>query len=146
MTDDAHRAGRVESLFGPGLAGGCGAWGERAAAEFLRTQRGFRLVVRNWRNPRDRREELDLVVADGETLVFVEVKTRASGALVPGFYAVDARKRQVLRRAVRSYLRLLRIKPRTFRFDVVEVECGEAGPPVVRHFANVPLFSKYFRP
>ena len=146
MTEDAHRPGRVESLFGPGPAGGCGARGERAAADFLRAWRGFRLVARNWRNPRDRREELDLVAADGETLVFVEVKTRAPGALVPGFYAVDARKRQVLRRAVRSYLRLLRIKPRTFRFDVVEVECGEAGPPVVRHFANVPLFSKYFRP
>ena len=123
-----------------------GRGGERAAAEFLRTKRGFRLVVRNWRNPRDRREELDLVAADGETLVFVEIKTRAPGARVPGYYAVDARKRQALRRAVRSYLRMLRIKPRTFRFDVVEVESGQAGPPEVRHFANVPLFSKYFRP
>jgi putative endonuclease len=146
MTDDAHRAGRVQSLFGPVLSGLRGAWGERAAAEFLRTKRGFRLVVRNWRNPRDRREELDLVAADGETLVFVEIKTRAPGARVPGYYAVDARKRQALRRAVRSYLRMLRIKPRTFRFDVVEVESGQAGPPEVRHFANVPLFSKYFRP
>jgi putative endonuclease len=123
-----------------------GAAGELAAAKFLRA-RGLAVVTRNWRNPRDEREELDLVCRDGEALVFVEVKARAASALVPGYYAVDRRKKKVLRRAVTAYLRALHPAPATFRFDVVEVATfANGGPPEVRHFENVPLFSKHFRP
>lgn len=101
------------------------------------------MVARNWRNPRDLREEIDLVCRDGDALVFVEVKTRAEDALVPGYFAVDWRKRRVLLRVFKSYMRLLRHKPRTFRFDVVEVELA-GGDPIIRHFENVVLFSKHF--
>jgi putative endonuclease len=82
-------------------------------------------------------------------LVFIEVKTRAAAALVPGYYAVDARKKRVLLRAARAYLGGLREKPRTIRCDVVEVELpakGAGGDPLVRHFENVDLFPKHFRP
>ncbi len=116
--------------------------GEVRAERFLRRERGFSIIARNWRSPGDRRHEIDLVCRDREVLVFVEVKTRSPRALVSGYHAVDWRKRRVLRRAIRSYLSLLRTKPHTFRFDVVEVETG--GP--VRHFENVELFSKYYRP
>src|SRR5262245_60335254 len=97
-----------------------GARGEEAAAEFLRSRHGFAIVARNWRSPRDRRDELDLVCRDGAVLVFVEVKARAAGALVSGFDAVDERKRRALRRAVHAYLGQLAPPPRTFRFDVAE--------------------------
>lgn len=124
-----------------------GQRGEQCAAAWLVRERCFVLVTRNWRNPRDRREEIDLVARDGAVLVFVEVKTRAPGALVPGYHAVDARKRQVLQRAIRAYLKQLREKPLTFRFDIVEVvlSVGAAGPAEILHFENVPLFPKYFR-
>jgi putative endonuclease len=124
-----------------------GARGERSAATWLVRERRFVIVTRNWRNPRDRREELDLVARDGTALVFVEVKTRAPGALVPGYYAVDVRKRRVLQRAIRAYLKQLREKPRTFRFDIVEVAlaAGAAEPAEILHFENVPLFPKHFR-
>jgi putative endonuclease len=134
-----------------GSAGGSrGAAGEQLAADFLRRERGFTVVVRNWRSPRDRRAELDLVCRDGEALVFVEVKTRAAGALVPGYYAVDRRKKRALLRACEAYLAQLAARPRTFRFDVVEVALPEvpgpaAAAPVVRHFENIPLFSKHDR-
>ena len=100
---------------------------------------------------RDRRDEIDLVCRDGEVLVFVEVKARAAGALVSGFHAVDRRKKRVLRRVIAAYLAKLTEKPRTFRFDVVEISlAGGPGqpvpPPEIRHFENVPLFSKHFRP
>ena len=104
--------------------------------------------MRNWRNPADEREEIDLITRDGSILVFVEVKARAAGALVPGYYAVTARKKRVLRRACLAYLKRLRQRPHTFRFDVVEVELPRGGGdarPVVRHFANVPLFGAHFR-
>jgi putative endonuclease len=136
---------------GPGRAGddvdaaATGASGESQAAEFLQA-RGYAVIVRNWRNPRDRREELDLVCRDGETLVFVEVKARGAGALVPGYYAVDRRKKKVLLRACSAYLRSLRVRPACFRLDIVEVSTSAGSPPAMLHFENIPLFDKHWRP
>lgn len=144
-----------------------GARAERLAADWLRQNRRFVAVTQNWRNPRDRRQEIDLVCRDGDALVFVEVKARAAEALVRGFFAVDRRKKRVLLRAAKSYLARLPAKPRTFRFDVVEVVIPLLAPaqthaafpdtvakvqalppgqrPEVRHYENVPLFGKDFR-
>src|SRR6187549_3865371 len=94
--------------------------GERLAAEWLQRERGYAIVAQNWRSPRDRREEIDLVCRDRDVLVFIEVKARIATALVPGYHAVDERKKRVLKRAAETYLAQLRTKPRTFRFDVVE--------------------------
>jgi putative endonuclease len=126
-----------------------GAASERLAAEWLQREKGFAIVVRNWRSPRDRREEIDLVCRDREVLVFVEVKARAADALVPGYYAVDRRKKRVLNRAARTYLMQLREKPHTFRFDIVEIGLpppGSADPPKILHFENILLFGKHYRP
>ena len=91
-----------------------GARGERLAARWLKRRKNFRILARNWRSPRDRRDELDLVCLDGAVLVFVEVKTRAASALVQGYDAIDARKRRVLRRAADAYLAGLRPQHRPF--------------------------------
>jgi putative endonuclease len=134
---------------------------EQLAADWLRRRRGFTVLVQNWRNPRDRRDELDLVCRDHEVLVFVEVKARAAGAMVPGYYAVDQRKKRVLLRAAKAYLARLGTKPVAFRLDVVEISIPPGGlgarrneaanavapaEPQILHFENVPLFPKYFRP
>lgn len=129
-----------------------GARGERLAAEFLQRERGLTIVARNWRNPRDRRDELDLVAREGEVLVFVEVKARAAGAQVSGYHAVDERKKEVMRRTIKAYLAGLKSKPSTVRFDIVEVALSPAGAangndlPEVHHFAGVPLFPPRWRP
>jgi putative endonuclease len=144
----------LQRFLGVMPAGDAGRDGERLAADWLRRERGFAIVARNWRSPRDRRDEIDLVCRDGDTLVFVEVKARAADALVPGYYAVDARKKRVLQRAAEAYLARLREKPATFRLDVVEIALpvvapgargGESSAPQVLHFENVPLFGKHFR-
>jgi putative endonuclease len=119
-----------------------GALGEQTAADFLRTKHGYRIVTRNWRNPRDRRDEIDLVCQDGDVLVFVEVKARAAGAQVNGYQAVDERKKRVLRRTVQAYLGQLATPPRTFRLDIVEVTLSGRLPPQVMHYENAPLFPK----
>jgi putative endonuclease len=137
---------RAESDADSGSDSDAGADGERYAAEWLRRERGFGIVARNWRSPKDRRDEIDLVCDDRGVLVFVEVKARAADALVPGYYAIDLRKKRALRRAMGVYLRQLPLKPRTFRFDVVEVRLWPGGQRSILHFENVPLFSKHFRP
>jgi putative endonuclease len=139
---------RLKKLLGLTRHTQTGERGERIAADWLRRERNFTIVARNWRSPRDLRDEIDLVGRDGEALVFIEVKTRAVGALVPGYYAVDDRKKAVVRRTADAYLRGLREKPLTVRFDIVEIEWrapDAPGVPAVRHFENIPLFSKNFR-
>jgi putative endonuclease len=131
---------RVAPPAAPTAAAADGAKGERAAADYLQARHGFAVLTRNWRSPRDQRDEIDLVCRDGEVLVFVEVKARAEGALVRGFLAVDERKKRALRRAVHSYLAQLAAPPRTFRVDVAEVTLSGRLPPQVLHFENVPLF------
>lgn len=126
----------------PPPAGERRAEGERLAADFLHRRNGYEIVARNWRNPHDQREEIDLVCRDGGVLVFVEVKSRPDTALVRGFLAVDRRKKRVLRRAIHAYLTQLRVRPRTFRFDVAEVVTNPKTPTQVLHFENVPLFPK----
>ena len=119
-----------------------GARGEKTAADFLAHRHGFKILASNWRNPRDQRNEIDLVARDGDVLVFVEVKTRTERALVPGYHAIDDRKKRALRRAVHAYLTALPEPPLTFRFDVVEVQLSDRLPAQCLHFENIPLFPK----
>ena len=119
-----------------------GQEGERAAAEYLRREKKHRILARNWRSGRD---ELDLVSRDGSILVFVEVKARQADALVPGYYTVDTRKKKALKRACYAYLKQLRKKPKTFRFDIVEIGVQPGEKPIIYHFENIPLFSKGYQ-
>lgn len=117
-----------------------GSKGEAWAEEFLLREKRFRILARNWRWEQD---EIDLVCWDREVLVFVEVKTRAAGALVSGYYSIDRRKKKALRRVFGQYLKQLRRRPpSTFRFDVVEVSVAAGGKPDILHFENIPLFPK----
>lgn len=91
--------------------------GERAAEEFLR-RRGYVIVDRNFRCPLG---EVDLIALDHGTVVFVEVKTRRSGAYGSPAESIGRHKRQRLRRAAEVYLGRKRLHDRAARFDVVEV-------------------------
>lgn len=111
-----------------------GTRGEEAVYFHLR-RLGYVMVARNWRSPR-RRSELDLVGWDGETLCFVEVKTRTSRDVMPAEAAVDEEKRGDLRRVAREYLRRVPGRP-SCRFDVASVYYGpDAGPPSITLFKN----------
>jgi len=75
--------------------------GERAAERFLHTL-GYRVLARNWRSPRDARDEADLIATspDGSEIVLVEVKRTATNWDPLG--RVDGRKRAVLWRILRD--------------------------------------------
>ncbi len=77
-----------------------GANTERSALEYLQAN-GCRLVARN---VRFRVGEIDLIVRDGDTLVFVEVRGRGYGSLETAEAALPPAKRRKLWRAIEVYL------------------------------------------
>jgi putative endonuclease len=94
-----------------------GRFGEEAAAAHLR-RHGYRVLVRNYKS---KWGEIDLVCRHRETLVFVEVKTRAEGAEVRPARAVDrSKQRRIIRTAI-AYVRELPEADMPLRFDIVEV-------------------------
>ncbi len=96
-----------------------GAQGEDRAHRFLR-KRKFTVVARNYR-PRGGPGEIDLIAWEGATLVFIEVKTRATDEFGDPDRAVDAEKRLHLGRAAREYARRAKVDWSRVRFDVVTV-------------------------
>jgi len=96
-----------------------GVRGETLAYWYLR-QAGYTVVARNWR-ARWGAGELDLVGWEGRTLAFVEVKSRTSEAAGAPEEAVSPVKQKRVIRAAQEYLRRLRRKPSSCRFDVVSV-------------------------
>lgn len=94
-----------------------GQRGEDGAARYL-ARHGYRIVQRNFRTARG---EIDLIALDRGTLVFVEVKARASSVMGAPAEAVDQRKQDKIRRAAEWYCARYRMNRRTVRFDVVAI-------------------------
>lgn len=111
-----------------------GDLGESLARKRLRTL-GLKPLHRNYRAPKG--GEVDLVCRDGETLVFVEIKTRRSLDFGRPVRAVDVAKQGLITRGALSWLRELDHPEVKFRFDVVEVILEEHQPPQVEHLRNV---------
>jgi putative endonuclease len=79
------------------------------------------------RNARSRLGEIDLVGVDGDTVIFVEVKTRSTAAVAPPQAAVDRRKRARLVRLAEAYVARHGLQDRRCRFDVVAVTFEAPG-------------------
>jgi putative endonuclease len=110
-----------------------GERGEDAAAKFLK-RHGYHVLARGLDS---RLGELDIVAVDGRTLVFVEVKTRRSGAAGHPAEAIDPRKEQRMTQAALGYLKANRLLEYAARFDVVAVTWPEtARRPTIEHFKN----------
>jgi putative endonuclease len=109
-----------------------GRWGETQARRFLQGK-GFTTIARNWRFGKG---ELDLVMADGRAIVFVEVKSRADESFTPATTAITARKKRVLLRTAKCFLKKYEISDRPLRFDVVTVILGRGGKPQIKHYRN----------
>ncbi|GAB4274338.1 MAG: YraN family protein [Coriobacteriia bacterium] len=108
-----------------------GARGEQAAAEYLERQ-GLTVVERNWRCALG---EIDLIAIEGKTLVFCEVKTRASTSAGTPLEAVDAAKTRKLLALVKAYLWRNRLEDLPCRVDVLGVTV-HGGKATVRHIRN----------
>ena len=103
-----------------------------AAAEVLLVGKGYGVVARNYRA---RGGEVDLICLDGDTVVFVEVKTRGPGSLARPDQAVTAVKRGRIVRAGAAFLSERNWWERSCRFDVVAVTVRD-GHHEARHLPD----------
>jgi putative endonuclease len=103
-----------------------GARGEKLASKFLRVH-GYKVLHRNFKDRRG--GEIDIVCRDGDTLVFVEVKTRGGEEFGRPLEAVGRQKQLRVSKGGLAWLRLLDNPDITLRFDVVEVVWPEEGQP-----------------
>ena len=101
-----------------------GADGEDLACAWLQA-RGLRLRERNYRS---RRGEIDLIMQDGDQLVFVEVRYRASSRYGSAAESVTAAKQTRLISAASQYLQG-QSGTRACRFDVLALS-GAKGERV----------------
>ncbi len=119
-----------------------GDQGEALAAEFL-VNEGYRIVVANFKVPVGRNSkgvsvtgEIDIIALDGETLVFIEVKTRRSDEFTPVITAVDRRKQRQITRTAKVYRKIFGIRDMAYRFDVVTVLMPKHVNPVIELTKN----------
>ena len=100
-----------------------GRWGEGVAATYLEAQ-GMQIVARNWRCARG---EIDLIVRDGEDLVFVEVKTRRGRDLGLPEQALTPAKARKLVMLGQTYVAEQDLVDLAWRVDLVAVELDSKG-------------------
>ena len=117
-----------------------GERGEKYAADFL-IRRGYQLVGANFKTTVGRNNrgvavsgEIDLVALDGDTLCFVEVKTRSSDTFAAPIAAVDLKKQRQITRAARIYRRVFNLKNVKYRYDVVSIVLNEKFAPKIEYF------------
>ena len=105
-----------------------GKWGEEMAAEYLLRQ-GYTIMERDWKSGH---RDLDIIALDGNTVVFVEVKTRRNRLFTEPEMAVDYQKIRNLQQAANHYIKYRHINQEV-RFDVITVVGSMNETPSVEH-------------
>ena len=113
-----------------------GAWGEELAAHYLQGK-GYTILERDWHSGH---RDIDIIALDGETVVFVEVKTRRNRLFTEPEDAIDYQKLRNLRAAMNHYVKFQRLQ-REIRLDVVTVVgTPDNGTPAITHIQDVPMY------
>ena len=107
-----------------------GKWGEQVAAEHL-VSRGCEIVGCNVRTPYG---EIDIVAKQGDTTLFVEVKTRTSNKMGLPEEAITAKKREHMVACAEHYAAEHEIDH--WQIDVISVEGKPGTEPVITYFEN----------
>ena len=104
--------------------------GGEALAETCLLAKGYRLIERRFRV---RNGEIDLVMSDRGTIVFVEVRRRRTSSLGDPLESIGPLKRARIVRTARLFLASRRAHDCPCRFDVVAVRDREGEPPEIDH-------------
>ena len=103
-----------------------GRMGEELAVARLKAMK-YKIIERNYRCPLG---EVDIIAKEEGTLVFVEVKTRATKDFGGPAAAVNERKQRQLSRVALMYLNQKKVKDAPARFDVVAVDLSGLQPRI----------------
>ncbi len=109
-----------------------GREGEALAAVELE-RRGYEILATGFRTEYG---EIDIVSRDGDTLVFVEVRTRRSGDAGTAAESVTRQKQWRVSRAASAYLVAAGGFEQPCRFDVVAIDYDDAGRPHIEVYVN----------
>jgi putative endonuclease len=109
-----------------------GKYGEELAASLL-IEKGFKIVQKNFRYGKG---EIDIVARDGDTLVFVEVKTRTNLNYGEPELAITNNKINQLRKIGQMYIYEKNIEDTFIRFDVVAILMEDITKPKINHIVN----------
>lgn len=117
-----------------------GIWGEGLAAAYLR-EKGYVILERDWHS---KHRDIDIIAQHGDTIVFVEVKTRASSHFADPASAVNYPKQHNLLAAINHYLNYKHIKS-PHRFDVITI-VGKPGNnhPEIEHIEDFHLSQPFY--
>ena len=108
-----------------------GIEGEDLAVKFLR-KIGYKIISKNYKTQIG---EIDIIAKDGETTVFIEVKTRTDDSFGYPFEAVHSGKRRKLRNLALMYLKR-QGRELPVRFDVLSILCAENGKKKIEHIKD----------
>jgi putative endonuclease len=109
-----------------------GKKGEQIALDFVR-KRKYKIVGKNFRFQRG---EIDIIAYDGQTLVFLEVKTRKSRKYGPPEESVTPAKQVQIRKVAQWYLVKKGLTDVACRFDVLAITMEEDGNNQIHHIQN----------
>ncbi len=96
-----------------------GSWGEEQAKQYLIKEYGYKLLNQNWRN---RAGEIDLIMLDRDTLVFIEVRTKSSITYGTSIESLTPQKKNKLKRMASHYIQYKNCWEREIRFDFIAID------------------------
>lgn len=108
-----------------------GAWGEKIALEYL-LEKNYQILETNWVCGH---KEVDIIAKDGDTIVFVEVKTRHSKCLVDPEITVDSYKQRHLIWAANSYVNRYQYD-NDVRFDIIAIIVNPNNEKKIEHIED----------
>ena len=108
-----------------------GALGEQIALEYL-LERNYQILEKNWSCGH---KEVDIIAKDGDTIVFVEVKTRHSNCLVDPEVTVDVYKQRHLIWAANSYVNRYQYD-NDVRFDIIAIVIDRNNEKRIEHIED----------
>ncbi|MBN1299604.1 MAG: YraN family protein [Melioribacteraceae bacterium] len=106
--------------------------GENIAADLLK-KKNYKIIKRNYRSGKG---EVDIIAQDGDTLVFVEVKSRRNLEYGMPVYAVTKAKQMQLKKIAEAFISENNIKDTDCRIDVVTVLFRKNASPEIDHIIN----------
>jgi len=114
-----------------------GSKGENKAIEYLLNQ-GYKILCQNYRAGRI--GELDIIAKDGETLCFIEVKTRKSKYFGRPMESVDRRKLNHILKTIDYFvMENPHVNKYNMRIDVIEIFFDERDEIKINHIENIIL-------